>query len=184
MNYCYHFQRYRDQEGISLGLSALFFYFFIEWTCSLFRVQTFIQGIICVLGMIFGLGFGCIMVMAYLEICRKYSISEAGITLIYPLKFTVTYSWNEISDLGICKVHYTTRGPVEYLTAIRCVVGNERNGPSKGYGWWADSFYSVIHFSRIITILYSEARVEEFKKVCPLEIIDYRNIKRYYHDPE
>lgn len=179
MNYCYHLYRYREQEGGSLGLSALFLYIFLEWTYALFQVQTLIQGMVCVLGMLFGLAFGCIMIMAYLEICRKYTVSETGITLKYPLKLTVHHSWNEISEIGICNVHYTTRGPVEHLTAIRCVVGVENNGPSKGYGWWADSYYSVIHFRRIITIIYSDERLEEFVRVCPLEIVDYRSIKRY-----
>lgn len=179
MSYCYHLYRYREQEGISLGLSALFLYIFLEWTYSLFRVQTLIQGIVCVLGMMFGLAFSCIMIMAYLEICRKYTISESGITLEYPFHFTVYHPWSEISEIGICNVHYTTRGPVEHLTAIRCVVCNEKNGPSKGHGWWADSFYGVIHFRVIITIIYSDERMIEFNRICPMEIIDYRSIKRH-----
>ena len=178
MNYCYHLNRYREQEGIGLGLSVLFWYIFIHWTYALFLAQTLIQGIICVLGMLFGFAFGCLMIMAYLEICRKYTISESGITLEYPFHFTVHHSWDEIGEIGICNVHYTTRGPVEYLTAIRCVVGNERNGPSKGQGWWADSYYSVIHFRSIITIIYSEERLEEFKSACFSKIIDYRSIKK------
>ena len=179
MNYCYHFNRYRGQEGIGLGLSALFWYIFIYWTYALFQAQSLMQGIVCVLGMLLGLAFGCLMIMGYLEICRKYTITETGITLEYPFHVTVHHPWDEIGEIGICNVHYTTRGPIEYLTAIRCVVGNEKNGPNKGYGWWADSFYSVIHFRRIITIIFSDERLEEFKRVCPAAIIDYRNIRKH-----
>ena len=114
---------------------------------------------------------------------REYAISKEGITLRYPFRYTVMHSWDEISEIGICNVHYTTRGPVEYLMVIRCVIGEEKSGPAKGHGWWADSFYSAMHFRKIITILYSEERLEEFKQVCPFEIIDYRGIKRHYHDP-
>lgn len=180
MYYCYHGIQYREQEGICLGLSALFLYIFLEWAVSLVQAHSFLHGVICVFGMIFGLVFGLVMIMAYLEICRRYMVTESGIKLIYPFNYVVAHSWDEISEIGICKVHYTTRGPVEYLTAIRCVVGGEKKGPSKGHGWWADSLYSAIHFRRVITIVYSEERVEEFRKLCPFEVIDYRNIK-YYH---
>lgn len=184
MDYCYHYYRYREGEGISLGLAALFFYIFLDGSLSLFSAHTLAQIIIDVIIMAFGLTFACIMFFAYLEISRKYAITQTGLVLKYPFNFTVTHPWCELSEIGICKVHYTTRGPVEYLTAIRCVIGEEKNGPRKGHGWWADSFYSVIHFRKVITIIYSEDRLEAFNTVCPLEIIDYRGLRRYYHDPK
>lgn len=183
MQYCYNFSRYREQEWQALGLTVIFLYMFLECAYSLFRIRNLLQGIVCVGGMAFSFGFSLIMLMAYLEIYRKYSISQEGITLSYPFSITVTHTWRELSEIGICKVHYTTRGPVEYLTAIRCVIGEEKNGPKNGHGLWADSYYSIIHFRKIITIIYSEERLAEFKQVCPFEIIDYRGIKRHYHDP-
>lgn len=182
MNYCYHYNRYREGEGVSLGLVALFFYIFLDGTISLFNASTWGQCIVSILIMLFGLSFSCIMGCVYLEVCRKYTITHDGLVLVYPFNFTVTHTWEDLSEIAVCKVHYTTRGPTEYMTAIRCVVGEEKNGPSKGYGWWADSLYSAIHFRKIITIIYSDERLDEFKTMCPLDIADYREMRRYLWD--
>lgn len=179
MNYCYHYNRYRGQEKICLGVSALFGLMFCGWAVSLFRASTVTAGAVSALVMLVSLGLVWITVMAYLEMCRKYSVSEAGLTVIYPFGIKVTYAWNALSEIGLCKVHYTGADPVEYLAAIRCVVGEERNGPAKGYGWWADSLYGVFRFRKIITVTYTAERLDEFRQMCPFEITDYRYIRHY-----
>ena len=178
MQYCYHYPRYREQEWLALELTALFLYLFVNCLVSLAAIKTFMQGMIYVCCMIICLSVACFMLMAYLEIRREYAISNEGITLSYPFHFVIMHTWDELSEIGICNVHYTTRGSIEYLTVIRCVIGEENNGPAKGHGWWADSFYSAIHFRKIINIVFSEERIEEFRQICPIEIVDYRGIKQ------
>lgn len=181
MDYCYPGYRYREGEGISLSLAAVFLYVFLDGVVSLVKTQRLIEGIVWLGMMAFALSFCCLMLMAYLEVCRKYSVTKEGFVLHYPFHFTVVHSWDELGEIGICKVHYPNRGrpPLPYTIAIRCVVGEEKKGPRNGYGWWASSFYSAVHFRKIITIVYTEDRLEEFKKACPLKIIDYRGIRRF-----
>lgn len=181
MRYCYHGYDYREGEGISLGIAAVFLYVFLDCTISLVKAPRIIEGIIWLGMMAFSLSFFCLMLMEYLEICRKYTVTNEGLILHYPLRFTVTHTWDKLSEIGICNVHYASRGriPVPHLVAIRCVVGEEKKGPRHGHGWWASCVYSAMHFRKIITILYTEEKLEEFKRECPLEIIDYRGIRKY-----
>jgi hypothetical protein len=179
VQYCYHFQRYRDGEGISLGLAALFLCFFLEFAFRLVTAQVIGQVVASLVLMAIGLGVAVGMVMCYLEICRRYSVTESGLVLEYPFRYTVIHPWETLSEIGICNVHYTARGPVEHLTAIRCVVGEEKKGPRHGYDCWAESWYSALHFRKVITILFTEERLEEFEKVCPVKIQDYRNVRKW-----
>lgn len=183
MKYCFHYHSYREGEESSLGLSALFLFFCLEGIFMLLTAQSFGQGVAGMFLTVLGASLTYSMLITYLEICRKYCVSVDGITLLYPFKYTVFHPWSEISEIGICNIHYNHRNPVTYMVAIRIVIGEEKNGPSKGYGPWAESYYSARHFRTIVSILHSDERLKEFEDVCPLEIIDYRGIKRYYHDP-
>lgn len=179
MKYCFHYHSYREGEKSSLGFAALFSFFSLEGIYMLLTAQSVGRAIAGLLLIALGLGFTWFFLISYFETCRKYAISEEGITLSYPFEYTVFHSWSEISEIGICNVHYNHRSPVTHMVAIRIVMGKEKKGPSQGYDVWADSYYSAIHFRTIITVLYSDERLEEFEDVCPLEIIDYRRIKRY-----
>lgn len=184
MQYCYDHSYHRQLEGITIGLAGLFLFIILEGIYNLFQFVSIIHSVIYSGVIIFGVVFFSIASMEYLAISRKYRITEFGIIIQYPLGITVKYSWDILSEVGVCKVHYTTRGSFSYLTVIRCVVGEEKNGPSKGYGRWADSLYSTIHFNKVVVILYTEERHKEFNSICPLDVIDYRGIKRYPFDPE
>lgn len=115
---------------------------------------------------------------------RKYAVGSDGLKIQYPWGFCVQHSWEEFSEIGICKVRYTTRGTFHYDVVLRFVIGHEENGPSKGYGKWATDGYVIRHFRKIVTVDFTEARYQEIKMFCPLEIVDYRGIRRYFHDPE
>ena len=65
MQYCYHSPRYREQEWYALELSALFLYIFMHCLVSFVTIKTFVQGMIYVCGMIFGLAATSFMLMAY-----------------------------------------------------------------------------------------------------------------------
>lgn len=179
MDYCYHLDRYRGQARICFGIAVLFLVISAVWVYTLFGARTLSTAAQCALGAMVSLGIGILTLMAFLEMGRKYVLSENGITLQYPFRFNAAYTWDQLSGIGICNVHYTNDDPPKYLTVIRCVVGPEKNGPGKGEGWWTSSYYSTVRFRRIITIAYTDERLEEFKKVCPLEIVDYRGIKHY-----
>jgi hypothetical protein len=179
MEYCYHLDRYRGQARICLFISLLFAAVFAGWAWALIEAQSLGKAAQCALGAAVSLGIGGLTFMAFLEMGRKYTLSETGVTLQYPFGFSATYTWDRLSEVGICNVHYTNDDPPKYLTVIRCVAGPEKNGPSKGEGWWTTSYYSTVRFRRIITITFTNERLKELKKVCPLEIVDYRGIKHY-----
>ena len=103
---------------------------------------------------------------------RKYTISSDGISVAYFKRFAKHYTWNAISEIGICRVHFSTKGGSEMV--LRIVIGPEPCGPSYGYGQWTYLRYSMIHHSRIVIIDYSTALHSEIEALCPLKICDYR----------
>ena len=114
---------------------------------------------------------------------RKYSVTEDGVVLQYFGKIKTLYSWDSVRTIEISKINYTTRSaPVSYQTVLRLVTFDEKNGPRKGYGFWATAPYTMFHWRSIITISYTEDRYQEFLDVCPEKVVDYRYIKRYWHD--
>lgn len=161
--------------------------------CALGVVGALVEAILApgILGKIFFLCllplpgyFLVISVRGYLLYSRRYLVSEDGIIVKYPFLPETLYPWDSISEIGICKVHYALRG-CHFLTAIRCVIGEEKNGPHKGYyGSWASEFYSMRHLRNVIIISYADYRAAELQKYYPKQIKDYRWIKRRPHDPE
>ena len=110
---------------------------------------------------------------------RRYSLSENGLTIIYPFGIKKVYSWEVFNEIALCKVHYASASTAHKL-AIRCVVGEEKRGPKQaivGKERWATMEYEVVHFGKVITIYYSDDRYNEFKSVCPIEITDYRHLE-------
>ena len=103
---------------------------------------------------------------------RKYTLSKEGIAVAYIPKLAKLIPWGSISEVAICKMHYHTKTGWE--TVIRIAAGSELEGPSHGEGKWNQITYSITYQDRIIIIDYSEAKLEEFKAVCPLPIRDYR----------
>ena len=63
---------------------------------------------------------------------RKYQLSQDGITVAYFEKYPKTFSWNDISEVAVCKVHYDPKGGWE--TVIRVAVWTEYGGPGNGDG--------------------------------------------------
>ena len=115
---------------------------------------------------------------AYIS-ARKYQIDSDGMTLRYPFGLKRRYNWHEFSEIALCKVHYAA-GSHKHTQAIRCVVGDEKNGPqfaSTSREHWSSEFYELIHFRTIISIYYSEERYMEFLEKCPCTIGDYRHLK-------
>lgn len=122
-------------------------------------------------------------IKGYLLYSRRYLVTDAGLVVKYTFLPEILYPWGTVREIGICKIHYAPRG-CHYLTAIRCVIGEEQNGPHGGYGSWAGEFYSMRHLHNVIVIVYADYKLDEIKKYCPDKIKDYRWIKRFPHDPE
>ena len=118
------------------------------------------------------LGYELLFTLYALWQHRKYVLSQMGISVAYFQKWTKRIPWSSVSDIGICNLHYNTKRGWE--TVIRIAVGPEFEGPSHGAGAWNKENYSIKYQYRIIIIDYSEAKLEEFKSVCPLPIRDYR----------
>ena len=106
---------------------------------------------------------------------RKYAVSEDGITIRGIGSRSILYPWESFRDIGICKVHYTSRLPYEYDVVIRMSRMEEPRGPSTGtYGPWATELYELLHFRKIILITFTQERLAQLAAVYPDEIADYR----------
>lgn len=126
--------------------------------------------VVCLLGAFF-------LIIIFEE--RTYQIDANGLTIGYPLGIRKSYSWNIVTAIGICKVRYNRRGPVHHKTAIRFAIGEENNGPEQARYWnepWSKYTYEILHFSKIITVEFSESRLGQLAAVCPVKITDYRHL--------
>jgi len=103
---------------------------------------------------------------------RKYELHEEYISVAYFTKLPKLIPWENISEVAVCRVHFSTRGGWD--TVIRIVVGHEKCGPREGYGPWSYQRYSLLHQNRIIIIDYTETKMKELADICPLPIRDYR----------
>ena len=118
-------------------------------------------------------------VLCFLITMRKYSVSRKGIQIKYPLCRPIFYSWEEISDVSICNVHYTKKGPMRHEVVLRLVIGTEERGPKKGMGSWVTWGYEMRHLKKVITLGYNSQRLLQLEKLSPLGVNDYRHIKMY-----
>ena len=122
-------------------------------------------------------------VLCFLITVRKYSVSRKGIRVQYPLCRPIFYPWEQITDVGICNVHYTQKGPLRHQVVLRIVIGAEERGPKKGFGRWVTWGYELRHLKTVITLSYNSRRLLELEKLCPMDITDYRHIKQSGSNP-
>lgn len=59
---------------------------------------------------------------------------------------------------------------------FRFVIGQEAHGPVTGYGPWAYQRYGIVNHERIILVDYSEELKAKIEQICPIPIVDYRNL--------
>lgn len=117
---------------------------------------------------------------------RKYRVDEQGLTIGYPFGIRKFYAWSDIGSMAICKVHYIKKGPIRYKTAIRFVIGLEKVGPEQAKSAderWSEEMYEIKHWEKIITIEFSEDRLNEITSVSEIRISDYRHLpdpSKYY----
>lgn len=106
---------------------------------------------------------------------RSYSINDAGITIQFGKYRTAFHSWAEVTQICLCTVN-TTKSIVSYRDeeVIWCTFGKIRKGPPKMGLRWNDVTFRMMHFKKVLTILYKPERLEEFHKYCHREIPDYR----------
>ena len=114
---------------------------------------------------------------------RKYAVTEHGITILSIGGRSTLYPWESFRDIGICKVHCTSRLPYEYDIVIRLSRMEEPRGPrTNTYGPWATELYELLHFRKIILITFTQERLAQLAAVYPDEIADYRSIQRNAFD--
>ena len=123
-------------------------------------------------------------VLLFLFSVRKYRVDKDGLEIQYLIFPPILYPWDQISEIGICKVHYNSRGMLKYDTVIRCVIGKEKRGPRHGYGAWATIEYEMFHLTKVIPITLSALRLNEFERIAQAEIVDYRKIKLFPYEAD
>lgn len=109
---------------------------------------------------------------------RRYRIDAEGMTVRYPFGLTIRYRWAVFSEIAICKIHYASAGNA-HIVAIRCVVGEEKHGPKHavvGKGSWTRRRYEILRFRKVISIYKTDEREAEFRRFCPISIVDYRHL--------
>lgn len=170
MRYCWSYSNDKNdssiQKNIGLLCCILFLCFFNSksWNPVMLSIVLLVVPFMCTL----------VSVSA-----RKYCINELGLTLSYPLGIMRVLPWDEVSEVTLCKVHYAA-GSDEHKVAIRCSIGIEDGGPSKAITArepWQSLAYEVRHHKSVVSIYCTPERLDEFSKICPLQIKDYRYLK-------
>lgn len=184
MKYCWYEPRSKVLNGIIFLLKLMVLidftiasvgYFCQKFTLSLtleeLLFSIFLTSVdVCLLGAFF-------LIIIFEE--RTYQFDANGLTIGYPLGIRKSYSWDIITGIGICKVRYNRRGSVHHKTAIRFVIGEEKNGPEQARYWnepWSKYSYEIMHFGKLITVEFSEERLNQLAAVCPVKITDYRHL--------
>lgn len=112
---------------------------------------------------------------------RKFRIAEEGLIIQDLLRKPALYKWQDIVEIGICKVRYSSKGaPYYFDTVLRCVTREEKKGPGEGFGAWQGELYEAIHMATIISIDYDQKILEELqsKKI----VTDYRHLYKNPYD--
>ena len=152
---------------------------FIVWVA----IKEALPGIVAALFILFWLAMLLLSIANLIVQNRKYAASKHGITIWGIGGRSTLYPWESFRDIGICKVHYTSRLPYEYDIVIRLSRMEEPRGPrTNTYGPWATELYELLHFRKIILITFTQERLAQLAAVYPDEIADYRAIRRNAFD--
>lgn len=174
MKYCWHEQKNRlfTIFGLVLTLAIfvyVFFYILSNWPPILGIPLLLLATYYYLLFLL------CVFVEE-----RKYQVSAEGIQISYPFRITHKYSWDDFSEIALCKVRYNSKYPQMHSVAIRCVVGKEKRGPQdakQANEKWSTELYEVKHWKSVVTIEFSDQRFKEFFSLCPCIISDYRHLE-------
>lgn len=182
MNYCWNHNRNKAVNCITNAVAVLLlsivlvnltrqaYSLIIAWTWS--RIPTL--AIMCIVVYFCGL---FLLVIAAHE--RKYQVDEHGLTIGYPFGIQRFFAWSDIDSITICKVHYIKKGPLQYKTAIRFAIEKEKAGPEQATQAdevWSNEMYEIKHWEKVITIEFSEERLDEVIKSNAPQILDYRHL--------
>ena len=170
MKYCWSYSNNKSNSEIQVGIGLLCVCLFLCFCNPKFwNPITISVGLLVI----------PIPAMAVSVSSRKYCIDENGLILSYPFGRVKVFCWSDISEVGICKVHYAARSDA-HKVAIRCAIGIEEEGPSHAKTAresWQSLAYEVIHHKSVVSIYYTDERLAEFEKVCPVPIKDYTYLK-------
>ena len=175
MEHCYNDRKYIRGAYEMLIFGGVFFTGTLVASIWDWR-NSFPYWIACGLLFLSAGGLLYLSILNFLITMRKYAFSPEGIQIQDPLGEPVFYAWEQISDVGICNVHYAKKGSLRYEVVLRLVIGPELRGPKQGPGSWATWTYELRHRKTVITMLYDPQRLEELKKYRPQGVADYRNI--------
>lgn len=172
----------KRESAFWLAAIVLCTFVFFVWV---FIYET-LPGIVAALFVLFILFWLAMLLLSIANLIvqnRKYAVSEDGITIWSIDSRSILYPWESFRDVGICKVHYTSRLPYEYDIVIRLSRMEEPRGPRTGtYGAWATELYELLHFREIILITFTQERLAQLTAVYPNEIAEYRKIQRNAFD--
>ena len=127
----------------------------------------------------------CVFIL-FFRVCtlklREYKITDTGMYIRDFMKKSAFYEWDTMKEIAICKVHYNHRAPYQYDIVIRCVVGNERIGPSEGFGAWQSILYEAVHKKDIVCIDFDEQIQHTIENKSGKCIVDYRHLAKNAFD--
>lgn len=120
--------------------------------------------------------YGLLMVkLGYCEICSLYarfSFSDAGVTVKYPLQKIKTIEWNAFQQVCICYgYHVRDNGSA---TVICCIKKGEKKDIFDR--WKTDSPF---HYRSVIGMFYTQELLDEIERACPMKIVDLRETPAY-----
>lgn len=104
---------------------------------------------------------------------RKYDLSEKGITIEQTYRRTVVHPWEKIQFVCVCVTHRSGTGTTQD-TVILCSTRKFAHPFSADVRLRTSWEYDFLHSNSVITIEYSEERLEEFAFYYQKFIPDFR----------
>lgn len=101
---------------------------------------------------------------------RKYSLCPEGIVVEYSKHRPRQIPWDKVSEVAICHIHRS--GTRNGIHAIRVAIGDVFVSKDDPYGLWQQSRYSLEFHRNVIIIEYTEENEAEFRRICPIPIIN------------
>ena len=163
-------------KDTSLALPAVFAYIGGFLLFSLIFLCIGIRDFLVSSGSISGIidlliGFLLALVTFYTGYCTlnesgaHYEVHEDGLYMKYIIPAeTIVRPWEEFQEICLCYANISSENK---RTIICCVKQGEKRGWN---GQWKTG--NLFNYRTVIRIAYSEERLEEFKNLCPVAIID------------
>ena len=152
---------------LGLGMVAIFTGIFL---LTLHEEPFLRNALIGSAAILFGFAYTTNGVLSLIWSLREYDLNERGIEIRYLKRKVILYPWQSITKICVWK-HNSSGMYHEY---IWCAVGN----PKRWYPQLRNpnSLYEMLHWRTIISVEFSQERLDAFKQYFHGTVQDYRRV--------